>query len=67
MTAANEKRQLHGMMGMIRESNDLVAQLSARLRKAEEKLHIERENTQGMNDHLYNMKRVPTPIFCMLP
>jgi len=45
------KRNQHDLMETLRSSNDVISQLTARLRKAEEKLHRERENVQSLHAH----------------
>lgn len=45
-------------MSMISESNEVISQLSKRLRKAEEKLHIEKENSQDITKHISRIKKV---------
>jgi len=53
-----EKRAQRDLMDTIRSSNDVVAQLTSRLRKAEEKLHQERENVQNLMTHSKRLEQV---------
>jgi len=63
--AGKDERKMHQqLMDTIRSSNDVIAQLAQRLRKAEEKLHREKDNFHHLNSHskkleqaLYNAQK----------
>ena len=61
-----EKRAQRELMDTIRSSNDVVAQLTSRLRKAEEKLHRERENVQNLMTHSKKLEQVNPSFRTML-
>ena len=44
----DDKRIQRELMDTMRSSNDVIAQMTSRLRKAEEKLHQERENVKNL-------------------
>nr|XP_002123709.1 coiled-coil domain-containing protein 154 [Ciona intestinalis] len=46
-----EKKVQRELMETMRSSNDVISQLTSRLRRAEEKLHHERENLQNITSH----------------
>ena len=54
----DEKRIQKDLMDTIRTSNDVVAQLTSRLRKAEEKLHQEKENVKNLMIHSKKLEQV---------
>ena len=53
-----EKRVQRELMDTIRSSNEVVGQLTSRLRKAEEKLHQERENVKNLSIHSKKLEQV---------
>lgn len=45
---AEEKKLQHELMQTMRASNDIISELTSRMRRAEEKLHIDRESRKNM-------------------
>ena len=45
----DDRKMHHQLMDTMRSSNDVIAQLAARLRKAEDKLHREKDNFHHLN------------------
>lgn len=54
----NEKKLHHDVMGAIRGSNDVISELTSRVRTMEEKLHVEKENRKTLSSLSKRLEQV---------